>query len=322
MVKVMGIYYTEGGIFIGSVAALGQQDAVYDAGVRAVLRLDTLRDTEWDKRFHSLRLPLKDGVEIPSVALSQGLAFIKRRLQDTPQVLIQCLDGYSLAVSFLLAYRLAEENLSLADALMSTFIRYPHTYPHPRQLLSLARHFDLPHHPEDQARGLLPEVLIAQAQQAISPICEGVFIGSALALDHAQAVHDQGIGAVLRLDRADRSRGQWQTDFNLLDLPLQDAADVPPTIWEQGSAFIHEQAERGVLVHCHMGVSRSAAMTLAYLIAYQGMSLPQAYQLARRGRAIIHPHPRLLRSLISAYNLPYHPDAPFKPYFWDHLRRG
>jgi len=54
-----------------------------------------------------------------------------------------------------------------------------------------------------------------------------------------------------------------------------------------------------VLVHCRVGVSRSATVTIAYVMQYLGISLVEAYLIVRSRRlsVLIQPNMRLLYNL-------------------------
>ena len=63
-------------------------------------------------------------------------------------------------------------------------------------------------------------------------------------------------------------------------VPVRDheAANIN-LFFDGATAFIHRHLTRGgsVVVHCQMGVSRSATIVLAYLIRYQSLSRDAAY---------------------------------------------
>jgi len=54
---------------------------------------------------------------------------------------------------------------------------------------------------------------------------------------------------------------------------------------------------RNVLVHCQQGVSRSAAVVLAYLIRNRGMTYDSAHAYLRRKRACIKPNSAFIQAL-------------------------
>jgi protein-tyrosine phosphatase len=138
-------------------------------------------------------------------------------------------------------------------------------------------------------------------------VYENLYVGGLAALDHQDEVREEGISAIVRLDTYERENGQWDDDFALLDMPFLDGDSIPDDIIPEVTSFIHAriQAEKSVLVHCAVGMSRSVTMAMAYLIEYEGMSLAEAFGTVREGRNEVYPHENLLISLIEHYDLPY-----------------
>ena len=64
------------------------------------------------------------------------------------------------------------------------------------------------------------------------------------------------------------------------------------TYLEGATMFIHHQLRHGssVLVHCEMGVSRSATIVIAYLVRYHGLSRNEAYVQIKTRRPKISPN--------------------------------
>eukprot|EP00760_Papus_ankaliazontas_P036332 PhM_4_TR8290/c1_g1_i1/m.40593 len=65
--------------------------------------------------------------------------------------------------------------------------------------------------------------------------------------------------------------------------------------------FIDDAISGGgtVLVHCFAGMSRSATVTIAFLMMRRGMRLDEAYRLVKERRPAIHPNEGFLRQLIA-----------------------
>jgi protein-tyrosine phosphatase len=152
-------------------------------------------------------------------------------------------------------------------------------------------------------------------------VFEGIFVGEAAALRDEAGVQREGITAIVRLDQIPRANGQWTDTFTLLDKPIPDAQYLDGDTIDEITSFIDEQIASGgkVLVHCHMGVSRSVSVVMAYLIAYEGMSLGEAFGTLREGRASAYPHEMLLVSLIERYRLPYDVGTVYNPQFLANL---
>ncbi|XP_062855945.1 protein phosphatase Slingshot homolog 3 [Trichomycterus rosablanca] len=69
--------------------------------------------------------------------------------------------------------------------------------------------------------------------------------------------------------------------------------------WNSTYVFINEARKRGqaVLVHCKMGVSRSASTVIAFLMKQQGWTFEEAYTHVRECRPIVQPNDSFLRQL-------------------------
>lgn len=70
--------------------------------------------------------------------------------------------------------------------------------------------------------------------------------------------------------------------------------------FETAFQFIDDARSMGskVLVHCMMGISRSATIVIAYLMNRFGMSLPQAYSYVKGKRQEIGPNRHFMRTLV------------------------
>nr|KAF6467982.1 slingshot protein phosphatase 3 [Rousettus aegyptiacus] len=78
----------------------------------------------------------------------------------------------------------------------------------------------------------------------------------------------------------------------------EESAQLLPH-WKETHRFIEAARAQGtrVLVHCKMGVSRSAATVVAYAMKQYGWSLEQALRHVQELRPIARPNPGFLRQL-------------------------
>lgn len=62
--------------------------------------------------------------------------------------------------------------------------------------------------------------------------------------------------------------------------------------FQESYEFIESNLANGVnvLVHCHAGVSRSAALVLAYVMKKLGLSFESAFEFVKRRRPRIRPN--------------------------------
>uniref|UniRef100_A0A671MDQ4 Dual specificity protein phosphatase 26 n=2 Tax=Sinocyclocheilus anshuiensis TaxID=1608454 RepID=A0A671MDQ4_9TELE len=85
-----------------------------------------------------------------------------------------------------------------------------------------------------------------------------------------------------------------------------DAYDSPTydmsANFNKAAEFIHTALKEGgkILVHCHVGVSRSATIVLAYLMLKHNMTLVEAIQKVKEGRGVF-PNRGFLRQLIDLH---------------------
>ncbi|KAH8078421.1 DSPc-domain-containing protein [Cristinia sonorae] len=83
-----------------------------------------------------------------------------------------------------------------------------------------------------------------------------------------------------------------------LDIMDSTSADIKPHL-EATVRWIDDRLRKGrnVLVHCQQGVSRSAAVVIAYLIYTHNMSYDSAFDLVKRKRACVKPNSGFVRAL-------------------------
>ncbi|XP_036000410.1 dual specificity protein phosphatase 26-like [Fundulus heteroclitus] len=105
---------------------------------------------------------------------------------------------------------------------------------------------------------------------------------------------------------AAQSRGGGQPDIyegmniTYMGIEAHDSCSYDMSINFQAAAdFIHRGLSRGgkVLVHCHVGVSRSATLVLAYLMLKHKLTLVEAICAVKDNRGVI-PNRGFLRQLI------------------------
>ncbi|XP_013188758.1 dual specificity protein phosphatase 13B isoform X2 [Amyelois transitella] len=141
----------------------------------------------------------------------------------------------------------------------------------------------------------------------LNEVYPGLFVGDAVAAKDKSFLRRMGIKYVLNTAEGKRYT-QVDTDhlyyrdcpglrykgFQMMDLPTTDISKY----FHIAANFIDEGISSGgrVLVHCLMGVSRSATCAIAFLMIKRGMTLTEAMALVR-SRRDIHPNEGFIRQL-------------------------
>ncbi|KIK68166.1 hypothetical protein GYMLUDRAFT_37006 [Collybiopsis luxurians FD-317 M1] len=93
------------------------------------------------------------------------------------------------------------------------------------------------------------------------------------------------------------ANGMRTTSFKIEILDTS-SADLKPHLEDACNSIDRAlRSGRNVLVHCQQGVSRSAAIVIAYLIRNHGMSYDAAFALVQRQRACVKPNPGFVNAL-------------------------
>ncbi|AQM73370.1 dual specificity phosphatase [Noumeavirus] len=85
-----------------------------------------------------------------------------------------------------------------------------------------------------------------------------------------------------------------------LIIKADDSPNVPlNNVFQKVADFCEEclQKNKKVLVHCMMGISRSTACVVSYLMLKKGMTFMDALSLVRRKRPCVSPNPGFLKQL-------------------------
>ncbi|CAA7266111.1 unnamed protein product [Cyclocybe aegerita] len=130
----------------------------------------------------------------------------------------------------------------------------------------------------------------------------GLYLGSLTAAQDPPLLRSQGVSHIVSvLDAPWAPTSHLEREgFSVYKIEVGDEAsvDLRPYL-EAVCANIEgvRRTGRSVLVHCQQGVSRSAAIVIAYLIAHQAMSYDTALTLVRRKRACVRPNLGFVRAL-------------------------
>ena len=130
-------------------------------------------------------------------------------------------------------------------------------------------------------------------------IIDGIFIGGARAAS-ADALAARRITCVINA-----AREVWMPQIEGVSIIRLDMADNPAfnpnDAWRRGFNAIVDARKSGqhVLVHCAAGISRSASVVAAYLMAGHQMTLVDALRLMKSRRPVVSPNIGFLVHLIA-----------------------
>ena len=143
------------------------------------------------------------------------------------------------------------------------------------------------------------DILYLRNQYASSAnrVDEHMFISGYLAAADSTFIQTNDIKFILKMfadsseyyGGAHRHPGVEYMIIPAIDHPRYDMAAAIPL----AMAFIAKAKamNQKILIHCHMGISRSATVIISYLMAFHGISLDNAIGFLRHKRPIINPNP-------------------------------
>jgi len=136
------------------------------------------------------------------------------------------------------------------------------------------------------------------------PIRPWLFIGKFSETQDDDLLRRREIGAMLQLADIVKQEG-----IPSLYIPVEDGEPLPHDVLRMGIEFVRLEKAlgRNVLIACGMGISRSAAFTIAALKEEEGLSLLEALRQVRARHPDATPHPKLWTSLCEYFGeqVPY-----------------
>lgn len=148
---------------------------------------------------------------------------------------------------------------------------------------------------------------------ALSQVAPRIYLGAAREASNEELLREHGITAVANL--TPEYFGCDVDKFKYLQLNHEDCVDIPP---EKLKKFIdwmdaRDAAGDTVLIHCHMGISRTPAFLIAWWMhkagAHKDTDLRAMWtkfeDLIGRVRPFIMPHGALKRSIMKYFGYTY-----------------
>ncbi|XP_046705043.1 protein phosphatase Slingshot homolog 3 isoform X2 [Silurus meridionalis] len=143
------------------------------------------------------------------------------------------------------------------------------------------------------------EMMVTMAQMdKPSKILDYLFLGSEWNAANFEELQKNNVGYILNVTM--EIDNFFPESFSYMNVRVYDveSTDLLPH-WKNTYMFINEARKSGqsVLVHCKMGVSRSASTVIAFLMKQQGWTLEEALNHVRERRPIVQPNESFHRQL-------------------------
>uniref|UniRef100_G1PJS4 protein-serine/threonine phosphatase n=1 Tax=Myotis lucifugus TaxID=59463 RepID=G1PJS4_MYOLU len=155
-------------------------------------------------------------------------------------------------------------------------------------------------HPLQQYRDFIDNqmlLLMAQRDRA-SRIFPHLYLGSEWNAANLEELQRNSVSHILNMAREIDNFYPERFTYHNVRLWDEESAQLLPH-WKETHRFVEAARAQGtrVLVHCKMGVSRSAATVVAYAMKQYGWSLERALRHVQELRPIARPNPGFLRQL-------------------------
>ena len=131
-------------------------------------------------------------------------------------------------------------------------------------------------------------------------IIDNIYLGDSLAAANETFLKEYNITTVINC--AQELVSEYQ-EIKFLELTLSDFLDqkILPK-FEIAYKFIKINSENNILIHCSLGMSRSASLVIFYLIKEKRWDYDTCYAYTKERRPIIDPNPGFEQQLREYYN--------------------
>ncbi|XP_060783205.1 protein phosphatase Slingshot homolog 3 [Neoarius graeffei] len=143
------------------------------------------------------------------------------------------------------------------------------------------------------------EMMVTMAQMdKPSRILDYLYLGSEWNAANFEELQKNNVGYILNVTM--EIDNFFPESFTYMNVRVYDVDSTDLlSHWKNTYTFLNEARKSGqsVLVHCKMGVSRSASTVIAYLMKQQGWTLEEGLNHVRERRPIVQPNDGFLRQL-------------------------
>ncbi|XP_029030149.1 protein phosphatase Slingshot homolog 2b isoform X2 [Betta splendens] len=141
-------------------------------------------------------------------------------------------------------------------------------------------------------------ILILGQMDSPTEIFDHVFLGSEWNASNLEELQKSGVQYILNVTREIDNFFPGVFDYHNIRVYDEEATDLL-AYWNDTYKFISRAKKDGskCLVHCKMGISRSAATVIAYAMKEYGWDLKKAFGYVKERRTVTKPNPSFMRQL-------------------------
>ncbi|RVE64345.1 hypothetical protein OJAV_G00124960 [Oryzias javanicus] len=141
-------------------------------------------------------------------------------------------------------------------------------------------------------------ILILGQMDSPTEIFDHVFLGSEWNASNLEELQSSGVRYILNVTREIDNFFPGMFEYHNIRVYDEEATNLLE-YWNDTYKFITKAKKAGVkvLVHCKMGVSRSASTVIAYAMKEYGWDLDTAFDYVKERRAVTKPNPSFMKQL-------------------------
>ncbi|XP_055650454.1 protein phosphatase Slingshot homolog 2 isoform X1 [Falco peregrinus] len=141
-------------------------------------------------------------------------------------------------------------------------------------------------------------IVILGQMDSPTQIFDHVFLGSEWNASNLEDLQNRGVRYILNVTREIDNFFPGLFEYHNIRVYDEEATDLL-AYWNDTYKFISKAKKTGskCLVHCKMGVSRSASTVIAYAMKEYGWNLDRAYDYVKERRTVTKPNPSFMRQL-------------------------
>ncbi|XP_077397606.1 uncharacterized protein ssh2a isoform X2 [Festucalex cinctus] len=141
-------------------------------------------------------------------------------------------------------------------------------------------------------------IVILGQMDSPTEIFEHVYLGSEWNASNLEELQNSGVRYILNVTREIDNFFPGMFEYHNIRVYDEEATNLLE-YWNETYKFITKAKKAGAkcLVHCKMGVSRSASTVIAYAMKEYGWSLDAAFEHVKERRAVTKPNPSFMKQL-------------------------